>query len=112
MLNSYHSDLCPQCRDPWCHGCPTNAEFHAERDVAGRISLPWSSEQGMQQLDTALVPSEAERLSLLEPTPYDAGVCKCGEFVAAGMLHAHRCVSEDEDDCDHTCNCVCPLCLG
>lgn len=35
--------------------------------------------------------SEAERLALLEPTPFDAGVCKCGEFVAAGRLHEHHC---------------------
>ena len=36
--------------------------------------------------------SEAERLSLLEPMPFDSGVCgSCGEFVAAGRLHEHRC---------------------
>lgn len=35
--------------------------------------------------------SEAERLSLLEPTPFDSGVCKCGKFVAAGRLHEHQC---------------------
>lgn len=35
--------------------------------------------------------SEAERLALLEPTPFDAGVCKCGKFVEAGKLHEHQC---------------------
>jgi hypothetical protein len=49
--NSYHSDLCPQCRDPWCHGCPTNAEFHAERDVAHRVQHAWTAEQQLQRLE-------------------------------------------------------------
>ena len=35
---SYHHEVC-QCGDPWCHGCPTNEEFHTERDEAGRIDL-------------------------------------------------------------------------
>lgn len=35
--------------------------------------------------------SEAERLSLLEPTPFDSGVCRCGAFVEAGRLHEHQC---------------------
>lgn len=39
----------------------------------------------------ALEVSEAERLALLEPTPFDAGVCRCGAFVAAGKLHEHQC---------------------
>jgi hypothetical protein len=36
--------------------------------------------------------SEAERLALLEPTPFDSGVCRCGKFVAAGRLHEHQCI--------------------
>lgn len=35
--------------------------------------------------------SEAERLALLEPTPFDSGICKCGKFVEAGRLHEHKC---------------------
>jgi hypothetical protein len=35
--------------------------------------------------------SEAERLSLLEPTPFDSGICRCGAFVEAGRLHEHQC---------------------
>lgn len=94
-----------------------------EPDYPESLAEIYEQEQGMRaleeamwkkyQAEEALVPSEEERLSLLEPTPYDAGVCQgCGEHIAAGMLHEHQCVSEDEDDCDHTCNCVCPLCLG
>ncbi len=48
---SYHHELC-SCGDPWCHGCPTDEEFHAERDAAGRISLPWSAdEQAIEPVD-------------------------------------------------------------
>lgn len=41
MLNhaSYHHEVC-RCGDPWCHGCPTNEEFDAERDAEHRIALP------------------------------------------------------------------------
>lgn len=40
----------------------------------------------------ALEVSEAERLALLEPTPFDAGVCgSCKAFVEAGKLHEHQC---------------------
>ena len=42
--------------------------------------------------------SEAERLSLLEPTPFDAGVCKCGAFVEAGKLHEHKCLTWEEKE--------------
>jgi hypothetical protein len=49
--------------------------------------------EGCKGLD-GIIPSElseAERLSLLEPTPFDSGVCKCGAFVEAGKLHEHKC---------------------
>lgn len=31
--------LC-RCGDPWCHGCPSDEEFEAERDSDGRIEVP------------------------------------------------------------------------
>lgn len=34
---NYHHEVCPVCHDPWCHGCPTNEEFHAERDAEHKI---------------------------------------------------------------------------
>jgi hypothetical protein len=83
---------------------------HAER-IRGHMSTDaletaaWESFQRQNAIECicgvpgckgleGLIPSElseAERLSLLEPTPFDAGVCKCGAFVAAGRLHEHQC---------------------
>lgn len=76
---------------------------HAER-IRGHMSTDaieeraWNEFLKQNAIDGvgAMEPSEAERLSLLEPTPFDAGVCKCGEFIPAGKLHEHRCLTWEE----------------
>ena len=29
---------CIICDDPWCHGCPSDEEFEAERDAAHKLN--------------------------------------------------------------------------
>jgi hypothetical protein len=70
--------------------------FEAEKDMQ-RIEEEMRNKYQSEDINP-LEPSETERAALLEPTPYDAGVCTCGEFVAAGKLHEHKCLTWEEKE--------------
>ncbi len=66
-------------------------------DLYGQLGTEWKAKIAQLRIERGhLEPSEQERLSLLEPTPFDSGVCHCGEFVPAGRLHEHKCFSWEE----------------
>ena len=136
---SYHHEVCPLCGDPWCHGCPSDEEFEAEKDMQALESQMWEKYQNGRDK-----PGEDEPCTgcangcdqCLDPLMAgyegcyhkDGESCDCAEQYRKHQMWTYsgndndvctcsNCQREQtiepvEDECDHTCNCICPLCLG